>query len=544
MKGYPLLDVVGDERNVKELEQLGIRSTLDLLAALPDSDAVKDVADRAGIDSKTLAEHLAVSDLVRISGIGPITAHHLVSALGIKNIYDLRRAVPADVTAKLGRTAGHDVSLEAVERWIAQASALPLMTEPAWIDEELMSLVERRRQARRKAFRRISVPCYVLVAAIMVLSSAHVAVILGYGFTRSGLPQDLALGLGWTVFSHHLGADGTLVLGFVLSGWFLKALARWIRSKTSRPIVRRMAIEERVLCSHWLFVMAETQTRLRFYVLGVVLGAGIAVGASVLITWGDSVLSSYAVMRIFGDVSTTAAAYALSSTILVSTWSAVWLSIFLRRTRHRVRKESLHPGAIRGLLVLLLRDLLLTAIGVLAFLHVGFLIVDAAMSIREHETQSIEAVYDKALRRDPARWNLEAFVTHETETLEISSNMYLYTNLVSRGLLEVLLHGFLLITAGWVVVVTVRMALLFENTLSVLVRVVATIGLSVGFPIALESSFLGSFRLPLTAGAFVAATVALILELMKPPSVSLTSSQEPRRNSGNVYHDSSSGSLQ
>ena len=528
MNDYSLGDVIDDTSSVSKLDQIGIRSSMELLAALPDSDAVKRIAVRVGLSECALAGYRAISDLIRISGIGLETARRLVLDAGIQSIHDLRGIAGDALLAKVKTKIRHPVSRQTVDYWIAQANHLPLMSEPSWIDEELVPLIEKKRQTDRRVFRRIIVPVYLAIAASAFVYSAIIAAAASRNFTHLGLRLDLALGLGWTVFIHHLAADAAILLGLVSLTSLLKVVGRWIRTKLSQPLNQRMTVDERVLCCHWHFVRLSTESGLRLYVLSAAFWGCVGLGAIALLIWGLPILNSSAVVRIFGSMPATAAALAVVGTVSVVVWSAAWLFSFLRRTRRRIQEYSSDSSAIRGLLLVFLRDLLLAVVGVTVFLYGELLVTDASMRVRKHEAQAVTRIYGNAWSSDPGRWDPEAFTTHEDQMLELAADSYLYSSLISPALLRVVTQVFLLITASWVVVFTIRMVLLSSNAIRVFVRLAITIGLSVGLPIALDSALLGDLRLPVTIGVFISASIVLLLELLEHPVVRPRISQDSR----------------
>lgn len=96
LKSFPGLD----EDDAAKLAEVGIKNSYHLFNQIRTADQQKTLSEQTGIDRESLRELLTLSDLVRISGVGPVFARMLYDA-GIKSSAALSEAQAAPLFSQL-----------------------------------------------------------------------------------------------------------------------------------------------------------------------------------------------------------------------------------------------------------------------------------------------------------------------------------------------------------------------------------------------------------------------------------------------------------
>lgn len=129
---YPISRINGIGAPIADrLKRLRIRTTSRLLEATRNAKGREQLAEIVGLDRKRILGWANKADMMRIKGIGEDYAE-LLAAAGVDTVRELRHRNPkklaqamaqANTQRKLVRFLPGD---KAIERWIAQAKALPL----------------------------------------------------------------------------------------------------------------------------------------------------------------------------------------------------------------------------------------------------------------------------------------------------------------------------------------------------------------------------------------------------------------------------------
>lgn len=116
------------------LRQVGIKSTLDLLAKGRTLASRQRIARRLRMTVDKVTAWVALADLMRIRGIGPDVAR-LLTAAGVKTIAQLQQADPAATETavrevnKKSHLSENPPGAESIANWVRQARALPVVLE-------------------------------------------------------------------------------------------------------------------------------------------------------------------------------------------------------------------------------------------------------------------------------------------------------------------------------------------------------------------------------------------------------------------------------
>jgi predicted flap endonuclease-1-like 5' DNA nuclease len=129
---YPIADLDGIEPGVAaKLKSVGIRSTRRLLEAAKDPKGRKALAEKTGINEKSVLRIANMADRMRIKGVGEEYAE-LLAAAGVDTVRELRYRNPANLAEKMAAAnKQHKLvrllpSEKAIGRWIDDAKKLPL----------------------------------------------------------------------------------------------------------------------------------------------------------------------------------------------------------------------------------------------------------------------------------------------------------------------------------------------------------------------------------------------------------------------------------
>lgn len=118
----------------KKLNEIGIKTTDDILAKCATPKGRKDVAEASGISDKLILKWANHSDLMRINGVAGQFAE-LLEAAGVDTVKELKHRVPANLKAKMDEVNAEKnlvnrvPNLPEVEKMIAEAKELePILT--------------------------------------------------------------------------------------------------------------------------------------------------------------------------------------------------------------------------------------------------------------------------------------------------------------------------------------------------------------------------------------------------------------------------------
>lgn len=127
------IEGIGEVYGAK-LNEIGIKTTDDILAQCATPAGREKVAEAAGISPKLVLKWANHSDLMRINGVAGQFAE-LLEAAGVDTVKELRHRVPANLHPKLEEVnnvknlVNRVPALSEVERMIAQAKELePVLT--------------------------------------------------------------------------------------------------------------------------------------------------------------------------------------------------------------------------------------------------------------------------------------------------------------------------------------------------------------------------------------------------------------------------------
>ena len=129
---HPIADIAGIEPEmVAILKSHGIRTTAKLLEAAKNPKGRKALAEKTGIDEKSLLCWANMADRMRIKGVGEEYAS-LLQAAGVDTVKELKYRNPGKLARAMAEANGKRKlvgvlpSDRAVVRWIEHARRLPL----------------------------------------------------------------------------------------------------------------------------------------------------------------------------------------------------------------------------------------------------------------------------------------------------------------------------------------------------------------------------------------------------------------------------------
>jgi predicted flap endonuclease-1-like 5' DNA nuclease len=129
---YAIMDINGiGPLAADKLKKVGIRTTEKLLEAAKSAKGRKALAEKTGVDEKTILRWANLVDRMRIKGIGEDYAK-LLQAVGVDTVKELKyRNVPKLASAmreanKKNKLVRLLPSERRVQRWVDQAKQLPL----------------------------------------------------------------------------------------------------------------------------------------------------------------------------------------------------------------------------------------------------------------------------------------------------------------------------------------------------------------------------------------------------------------------------------
>jgi len=116
------------------LQEFGVRDSAQLLEAVRTPADRKELAEKVGVEARTILELANRADLARVRGIAGVFSDLLEHA-GVDTVKELATRNPDNLHAKLRevnareRLAGRTPSLNMVADWVAQAKELPRWLE-------------------------------------------------------------------------------------------------------------------------------------------------------------------------------------------------------------------------------------------------------------------------------------------------------------------------------------------------------------------------------------------------------------------------------
>jgi predicted flap endonuclease-1-like 5' DNA nuclease len=120
--------------NSKKLEEIGIKTTDDLLKAGATAKARDALSEKAGIGPKLILEWVNLADLYRIKGVGQEYSDLLEEA-GVDTVVELAKRIPENLHAKMLEVNGvkklvnRSPPLSVVKDWVEQAKKLKRVVE-------------------------------------------------------------------------------------------------------------------------------------------------------------------------------------------------------------------------------------------------------------------------------------------------------------------------------------------------------------------------------------------------------------------------------
>lgn len=129
---YAIMDINGiGPLMAEKLKKVGIRTTEKLLEAAKSAKGRKALAEKIGVDEKTILRWANLVDRMRIKGIGEDYAK-LLQAVGVDTVKELKYRNVAKLASamreanKKNRLVRLLPSERRVQRWVDQAKQLPL----------------------------------------------------------------------------------------------------------------------------------------------------------------------------------------------------------------------------------------------------------------------------------------------------------------------------------------------------------------------------------------------------------------------------------
>nr|WP_306265669.1 DUF4332 domain-containing protein [Pararhizobium sp. IMCC3301] len=131
MSSYSIIDIEGiGPAYAKKLQGIGIRTTKALLDRAKDPKGRKAVAEESGLDASQILKWANMCDLMRIKGVAEEYSE-LLEAAGVDTVKELRNRNAANLATKMAEVNAAKKlvrlvpSEKSVEKWVAQAKALP-----------------------------------------------------------------------------------------------------------------------------------------------------------------------------------------------------------------------------------------------------------------------------------------------------------------------------------------------------------------------------------------------------------------------------------
>lgn len=131
MANYKIEEIEGIGTVLGEkLRKAGITNTDKLLAGTKTKKQRQELADATGISIKQILKFANMADLFRINGVGQEFAE-LLEAAGVDTVPELAQRKAENLTTKMeevneaNKLTRRTPSLKEVEKWIAEAKALP-----------------------------------------------------------------------------------------------------------------------------------------------------------------------------------------------------------------------------------------------------------------------------------------------------------------------------------------------------------------------------------------------------------------------------------
>lgn len=127
------IEGIGEVYQAK-LEQVGLRTTDDLLSVAATPRGRKDLSEQVGVDPKRILAWVNRADLFRIKGIGSQYSD-LLEAAGVDTVPELAQRNPENLHAKLAEVNAEKKlvrqlpTLRLVREWVAQAKSLPRVVQ-------------------------------------------------------------------------------------------------------------------------------------------------------------------------------------------------------------------------------------------------------------------------------------------------------------------------------------------------------------------------------------------------------------------------------
>lgn len=132
---YKIVEIEGiGDTYAKQLEEVGIKTTEDLLNCGKNPKGRAELAEKTGISPKYILKWVNHADLFRIKGVAGQFAE-LLEAGGVDTVKELKHRVAANLYAKLVETndaknlCNRVPSEKEIEKMIEQAKELPPMVE-------------------------------------------------------------------------------------------------------------------------------------------------------------------------------------------------------------------------------------------------------------------------------------------------------------------------------------------------------------------------------------------------------------------------------
>lgn len=131
---YKIVDIEGvGEAYAPKLQEAGIKSPKDLLAACATPAGRKKVATATGISGKLILKWTNHADLFRVKGVGPQFAE-LLEAAGVDTVKELQHRVPENLVEKMiavnekRNLVNRVPSVKELTKWVEEAKKLePMM---------------------------------------------------------------------------------------------------------------------------------------------------------------------------------------------------------------------------------------------------------------------------------------------------------------------------------------------------------------------------------------------------------------------------------